>query len=834
MAVYGVTQYGTETYGYFIPPVYRVDPFVAEPYNYESIQITWNQPSGAILAWRLIKNMYGCPVDQDDGQILIDSTAIPVNGNTDFPNGSGAGWVGYEGTFSVSSNPPPGTPYPYAGEYVNNGTNVGAMEESSAMFSSVQGNEYTLMALIYSSVSSVQIGFDWFLNGTYSSTTTSNITVQPDTWTPIIVSKESSGNTGYARLGFSTANGATLYVQNIVVTAQQAVGYVGNSYTDTTITPGAYHYYGFYVQTNSATDTWVRSGLTACLMPNNYGSSDIMLNNIPELYVSTSGAANEIVTDDTGNPLLSLFIQVFGWGIDYIWTQYDSYQYVNDPWKIPLNDLYNLAGELNININPDIHPYTLRKAIYYNANVNQFRGSVTGLTTELSALTGWDADVTIGPNLLLNNDQSYFADPMPLPWSANIAYNVNETVTYENYMYECIATGNEGTSPTGTTSSNTYWEAILDVHNNTYLVNSATGNPSTWEVLYPDLTNGQPAANSIYEVYGIAEPLFPSNFVYNGLGATNLNGSTTDIWLRSVSRTTVDLETVTTTFAPDKFQAMADGIPVPNSSAVQEWSSTTTYATQDVVFYNNQPFIALRASLNSIPPYTDIGIATQDWAPLGMDQRYRIATSCYQTASGNGTQVTPFIEWYDGGGNYINRVFARNPSNSGAQNLPGDLVYDSFTVGAGDSISSRTTDDGGYTWDVQTGSFTVSPYDSGCVYNTTASQRSIATVSSGTANGQVGLTFVTTPESGQSIGLVLRWQSDTSYLRADASTLKENNGGTFTTLGTYSTPFSNGDRMIVQLNGTTITVLRNGSQVLQVTSSFNETSTTHGIINENT
>jgi hypothetical protein len=107
-------------------------------------------------------------------------------------------------------------------------------------------------------------------------------------------------------------------------------------------------------------------------------------------------------------------------------------------------------------------------------------------------------------------------------------------------------------------------------------------------------------------------------------------------------------------------------------------------------------------------------------------------------------------------------------------------------------------------------------------------------VNTGNPNAQVGLTFVTSPSAGQSTGLIIRYSDNNNYLRADMTTLKVKSAGVLSTLGTYSTPCVPGDRINVQCNGTTITVLRNNVQVLQVISSFNQSSSTFGIVNETT
>jgi len=682
MAVYGITKYGTDVYGYDFPPAYRVDPFAAIATDYSTISLSWTQPVGTIQAYRLVRNLYGYPVDQDDGEILIDSLSYP-----------------------------------------------------------------------------------------------------------------------------------------------------GSQYKDASVVPGTYYYYAIYVATNLSTYTWVRSGWTACLAIKNFDSYQTMYDLIPEYYISTTGSGDVLTQNNVTNTALSQFMQVFGWGMDLIKTQYNTYLDVNDPWKIPQSQLYNLGQQMGLNINPDIHPYTLRKAIQYNATVNQYRGTHDGIQTEVSALTGWNIDLQIAANFMLNNDQSAFIDPVYPVWSAYINYALNERVMYGNYWYKCIqASGNIGNAPTGTSGSNTWWQAVLGVNDNTVLLNPLTGNPNTWDVLYPSATNGAAAANSIYETIGVANPTSGSMFNYNSLQAIN-NGSAQNVWLRSIARTTADLLTTTTTFAPNKDQVVGDGIPVPYSSPYQQWTSASWVDTNQIVTYNNQPFIALRQSLNEIPPYSTIGVATTDWAPLSFDPRYRICISAYCTGS-TAIGVTPFVEWYDSQGNFITRIFART-ATPGVVAAPANLAFDSFTTNVNGTISGRTTDDGTYTWSQQAGTFQISPVNNGSVYPQTLGQRTYALINS-TANTQVGVTFVTGPQAGQSQGIICRWMNDTHYIRADWTTLRTNNGGVWTTLGTFSSAFAAGDRMVIQLNGTSIVVLKNGVSVLSTTSSFNQTATYHGMIVENT
>lgn len=696
MAIYGIDKYGTTTYGNTNPVPYRVDPFIAVSVSENTINISWTKPVGTILAWRIVKNMFGPPTDQDDGQIILDVTT----------------------------------------------------------------------------------------------------------------------------------------------------GYPGNSFNDTNVVPGRYHYYGFFVLTNFSGNQWTKSATTGCLAFQEYESHQWLKSLIPSFYTKASNAVEltGVVTptlgkdmigqpdlDDVPETFLDAFLMVLGFGVDYLRTQYNTYLNTNNPWTIPINDLFTLAAQLGLNINPDIHPHTLRKAVYFNAIINKQRGTQQGFVSELSALTGWSADIQVGKNFMLENDQSAFLDPVFPAWSAYIAYNIGENVQFGNFWYQCIATGNIGNAPTGTSSSNTWWSAILGVNSSAYLTNPKTTEINTWDVVYPNAVNGQPAAGSIIETLGVQDPQNPSIQAFNSLQGINKSGSTGTIWLRSIARTPADFATVTTTFAPNKDQVIGDGIPVPFSFPSQQWNATTRYATNQIVIYNNQPFIALRASTGIVPPYTTIAGTNLDWAPASLDQRFRIMISSFLTGS-SAVPATPFVEWYDANGNFITRVFSRNAGT----NLPNNFAYDSFVAGAGNFLNGRQTDDSSSNWTCTTGSYVVSPYGGGCVYPSVGGQRTLATINMGTANCQVGVTFVTNPAAGQSEGLILRYQNNNNYLRADQTVLKLKSGGSFSTLGTYSTAFSAGDRMIVQLNGSTITVLRNNVQVLQVTNAFNTSGTVHGIINENT
>lgn len=841
MTVYGQIKYGSSTYGYTSPVQFTVDPFIVQPVDYSSIQVTWKQPQGSVYGWRLVKNMSGIPATPDDGLIVLQD-GIPggrtvLNTNPYFDNSSSAGWTGFNGTMTLvsGSNLPSGAVYPYALKIVGSGAGSVAIEEASPYHNANINTSYLVSAWVYSSVSSISIGFDWRNSGTFVSTTTTNFDVPINTWTQVysfITSPSSGINQAAVRVG-SGVTTATIYAQAILATTSGAIPVTSTSYIDASITPGKYHYYGLWLKTASGTDTWVLAGSSGCLMPADYDSADQMLDLIPSFYIQLADNQNELQSDPTGNLFLEAFIGVFGWGFDYLRTQYDTYLNLNDPHAIPVKDLYNLASQLNVPIYPRLGNTVLRKAVFNNAIVNILRGTVTGIQSQVSAYTGWEIDVTVGVNLMLSDDQSWFAHPIYNNWSANITYNVGEKVTYSNgtntFFYNCIATGNLGNAPTGTSSSNTWWAAIQNTTDTTTLANSNTGFISTWEPIYTATPNATPSAGTIAEVDGIVDPINANNHSVNGLLLTNTSGATANLEVRTASRRSSEIAWLS---HPNPQTIAGDGIPVPQYWLAPQWNATTIYEPGSIVMYNNMPFIAIRSSVGSTPSFVVLTSAS-DWEPAGFDVRGRITSSAYIESTST-IQPQPFMEFYDSSGNYITTVLARNVTGGGATGVFDNVVMDSFVAGPlGAMSASRTTDDCAHTWTTATGGYSLSAFGGGCLYPTAQATRTIATATAVTNTScQVGLTFITNPPSGFVTALALRYTATNSYLRADMTTLKQNNAGTITTLGTYSTPFVPGDRMLAQLNGSTITILRNGVSVLSVTSAFNSSSTTHGIIYE--
>lgn len=821
MAIYQFSPYGIDSpfYGIQAPEGYIVEPFTAQSLNYTAIQLNWQRPTSQFAEFRLIRNRFGFPVNETDGEILL----------------------------------------------------------------------------------------------------------QTDTWP-------------------------------------------GNLFNDTSVIQGDYHYYGIYLLILYGDFyTWVRSGVTACLANRNYGSGDILYGLIPDHMRQIN--QTELTTDTLGNQFLAQFMQVIGWGLDYLKTQYAMEANANNPMVISLGDVMELAGEVGYAFEPEIEARLTRKGVLNQATVARKRGTLAGIAEEIEIVCGWDVDIQTGYNLILENDQGFFLNPVFTydPYNPTISYTSGEFVTLNHFVYRCLITPTLNTAPTGTNTSNANWAVIYSTDDSTNaLVNPVTSGVNTWEARYSAISHQIPSVTALKLGVGTPDPesfnfllaLFFSRFLHGCCRVYNRGGSPQNCQLKSVARTTTDLALLSD--HPDPEQVILDALPVPWVISSMAYDPAVEYMTNDIVYYQGQPFQALRASTGAFPVLST-NVPSAEWQPVGLDRRIALMISGQtsqnlNTAANQQVNVYPYVAWYDQWGEFIAQEQARGQytavpdvkacpptpcstacpytvasgitltvtangafpaldgvtlavndlflltgeavsahngvwklTNAGSagtqatasrqytaashvgqflrcfggltngnrffwcQNVtpptfgttpitysstgpfqlyPNNIYFESFTGSWGTTLAGQTPDvANGTTWAVPAGAFSVDGFLDGTVHPSVAGTRSVATLTA-QADCRIAVTFKTSPDAGMTQGITFRRSDDSNYWRAGRTTLRKKVAGSFTTVGTHSTPFSNLDRMTVVLSGSSITVLRNGVSVLSVTDAFNSTAVIHGLIYE--
>ena len=382
----------------------------------------------------------------------------------------------------------------------------------------------------------------------------------------------------------------------------------GTSYADQQVVPGSYHYYGIYIKVAVMPDVWQRVAFAVCLAPAANGMGDRLFSLLPP-YFRELQQDGDLTTDAAGNQYLKQYLDVIGWGADYLKTQYDILlKHLNDPMFIPLGDLVNLAGQMGMPFQPEVPAHIMRKALANWTHVCRLRGTPGGLSENITLLTGYPVDLQSGRNKMLENDQSGPLAPAAAAWDVSTGYVLNEMVSYGSYVYKCIATGGVGNAPTGSTSANTWWAVQQNVTDPyATLANPNTvGGINTWQALYPSLDSGgsyATPAGTLAGTIGLVDPLNGSNFQHNAFSVFNKAGSTQDVMLRSVSQVAADRTGSNANMTPDPMQAAADGVPIPRiSTDTNGWLPAKRYATNEIVLYDGMLFQALRASAGALPP----------------------------------------------------------------------------------------------------------------------------------------------------------------------------------------------------------------------------------------
>jgi hypothetical protein len=579
------------------------------------------------------------------------------------------------------------------------------------------------------------------------------------------------------------------------------------SFVDRGVVGGHWLYYTIFIK---ASGQWSRAGTVSCLMPKDNGYTDLLYGLVPEHYKVDIAPGNNVTDDsNTLNPFLHPFLSIFGFGFDMVRSYYDSNRYTNDAMRTRFDNISQLATQFGIEYEASTPAYLFRQRVRDAATLGRQKGTLEQIRSIISETTGYDADLSIGYNLMLSDDQADFDHPSFPQWDASVNYAAGDKAEFGSYLYQAGSSGAYGASqiPTGTNSSNTYWTVVQYGTDSTLV--DANGHVAGWEEI--SFTAGvTPGTNGVLVGIGVQNPTNPDDKAGNALWVRNTNsgGSVATMGVRSVGR-------VSGQATMDPQQPVLFGVPLPYTW--QSWDDDTYYQPGDSVLFHGRVYQALTASINVAPP--DTPTANAQWTPLGYDERVQMCLSGYaQAYSGEQVNVYPFVEYYDNHGTLITSLYS--------DALPAYNVLDSFTQGWV-NWTTRTSDIGAASWAETLGQWTSGGYGGGCAYPVGATA-SIATIP-GHADGTVAGTFLTNPGNTLKQGVVFRLQDSSNYWRAGRTALHLIQAGVATTTLNYSTAFSDGDRITVAYSGSNITVYRNGSQVLTTTNSTLSTATRVGM-----
>jgi phage tail-like protein len=369
---------------------------------------------------------------------------------------------------------------------------------------------------------------------------------------------------------------------------------------------GGWHYFSIFLKDAFG---WVKVSQTDALVPFDYSSTDKMWDTIPEHYREIRDDAADLslvnlrINADlydgvsggsAPNLLLSAFISVFGWGFDLLRTEVEYLTKGYDPNVIHPSRLRLLAKQFGHEIETAVSAQTNRTIVRNLASLYRNRGTLDGISDLVSAVSGWDVDVRVGPNKMLSQDQSAFTHPNLPTWDPTVKYALGQEVKHGNYVFKAlqVARGN-AQMPPATETANAYWSAWPVPRYNKNILDAA-GGPYGWTYRANNAGENVIVPNRLAVAYGAPTP--PSNANPKHTNALQVYR------LDAVGATWVDVLSTpagTGVTSWDRPWILKTGIPIPRPTA---WREGIEYRLGDYVTHMGAAYEAVRDT--DEPPIT--------------------------------------------------------------------------------------------------------------------------------------------------------------------------------------------------------------------------------------
>ena len=615
---------------------------------------------------------------------------------------------------------------------------------------------------------------------------------------------------------------------------------------------------------------WYPAGQAASLAVKDQGYATRLYDRTPQPYKIVKSDLFANTTID--NPALAHFLSVFGFEFSGMKTEYDNILNLNDVDKVSAANLEWLGQQFGVTTDYISSP-RLRRQRIKNASINyRLKGTEQGIHNAIAAITGWDSEIVIGQNMMLNSDQSRFAHPTYDTWRADTNYFVNQLVSYNGFNYKnLVASYGSAQAPTGTNSSNTWWQVQVNGTDNTTLLNPSTkgfstwgrylnsgltisignlvgmANPSAptnnaWNAIYHQMTAGTPYSGTtgVQSVATLSTPSWSSgtNYVINNYvlyntfyyKATRASGPATSIGAVTPGTNDLYWELQASNIGVGRNQYVRDGIPIPKFN---HWDSVIPFKVGDFVEHNGIVYVCLEDNAGQSP--TGRYSSNTYWQYVRSSER-AFTASLYSGRLSSGTATLGInILWYDEDGNTL--FTASKPTFSS--------IYSRFDTdyanldGTNDNegqFTWTTVPSGATYWESTFGQARVNP-DAFAALGTKPKYTYIYT-SDPRATGVVGYTFGVdyADTTNYDNGVIFRKTSGTNMWFATRTRLVLLLGGIETTKATWSR-LQEGDRINIFITSTTITVKkynRDGTggmtTLATVTDSNLNTETNYGII----
>jgi phage tail-like protein len=177
------------------------------------------------------------------------------------------------------------------------------------------------------------------------------------------------------------------------------------SYMDGVTEPlksGRFYYYTLFVYVTSDA-VWWPSGYAIELVPTNHGSGERMWDLLPEVHREQ----DRLYADSSDTGPLYRFLQLFGFQFDRIRTEVASLLYAYDIDRVSGALLPVLAQQFGIDYEPELGQARVRAILKDRIHLLKLKGTKPGIEGVVSSYTGFGATAVIGPNLMLDYNDSH-------------------------------------------------------------------------------------------------------------------------------------------------------------------------------------------------------------------------------------------------------------------------------------------------------------------------------------------------------------------------------------------------------------------------------------------
>jgi hypothetical protein len=232
--------------------------------------------------------------------------------------------------------------------------------------------------------------------------------------------------------------GVTAWSSTATYAAGDVISYNGVNYAamagSTGITPGSST---DYWEPATLTEDWVRAGAAAGLSVLDAGYALRLYESIPRAYrLDTTEVTG--YEDGVTNPALFKFLSIFGHQLDTLATETGILRDLRRIDKAPNSAIEHLAHQFGVTDEVSDEPLRRRLHTRKAVGLARSRGTDEGIADLISTLTGWDVEIGDSSNLMLNQDQSTFANPKYPDWNKDLTYQGGEVVDHNGALWTAV------------------------------------------------------------------------------------------------------------------------------------------------------------------------------------------------------------------------------------------------------------------------------------------------------------------------------------------------------------------------------------------------------------